>query len=825
MSLNKLQLNIAIGRSRYEKKWKNKTFTWPELVHTLSETRRTAETYAEYMSAPRKKQDEIKDVGGFVGGHLKEGRRKNGYVENRSILTLDIDYAPPSFWQDLKSDMSLAIIPQFACCIYSTHKHSPNKPRLRLILPLAHPVGPEEYEAMARKVAEQIGIDYFDDTTFEPARLMYWPSTARDAEFFFDYLDGPAIDPEAILNLYHDWRDVNEWPESSRAQKKRHKTLDKLQKDPLGKQGLIGVFCRTYTIQAAIETFLPHIYVPGGGENRYTYAKGTTTNGLVVYDDKFAYSHHATDPAGGQLCNAFDLVRLHLYGALDQDAGPETPANKLPSWQAMIDFVANDDNCKVTAGREKLSQAKTDFDVPDQDDADGWLKKLEVDKKGNYVYSIENILIILENDPNLQGIGGLNLMSRRPEVFVELPWPRQSQYWADADQANLKRYLESVYGIDGERKIKDALIILFNKRAYHPVRNYLNELKWDGMPRVETVIIDYLGAEDSAYTRVLTRKCLTAAVARVMEPGIKFDYMVVLTGPTGIGKTMLVQKLAMQWFSNSLPPLNKSGKDLYEALDGVWIMEIGELAAFNKADREAIKNYISKQEDVYRRAYAQFTEFNKRQNIFIGTTNTKEFLDDTTGNRRFWVIPCSGDSNKKVWIDLTQAEVDQIWAEAYEIYKSGENIMELPQDVAKTAQEMQDRHADFNVRDGIIREYLDIPIPTNWEELSAWERKKWYASTEEFKDKSDKAKIQRTRVCAAEIWCEAFQQHIATLTKSASREINELLDRIEGWRRMEYPVKFGPYGNQRGFERITATDNAIDNKTAAKKLFIDWEDL
>ena len=176
--------NLATGRSRKEKKWKNQEISWQELVKNLSETHSTYETCVEYRAMNKDKQDAIKDIGGFVGGALKDGRRLNGNVISRSMLTLDLDFADKDFWDDL------IMLNDFACCVYSTHKHTAEKPRLRLIIPLSRDVSAEEYEAIARRVAGDIGIDQFDDTTFQPARLMYWPSTSQDGVYQFEHQEG-----------------------------------------------------------------------------------------------------------------------------------------------------------------------------------------------------------------------------------------------------------------------------------------------------------------------------------------------------------------------------------------------------------------------------------------------------------------------------------------------------------------------------------------------------------------------------------------------------------------------------------------------------------
>lgn len=205
-----MKLYISTGNSRMEKKWNGQEMEFSVFLERLSHTVRTSETMEQYRKMSKAKQDSIKDVGGFVLGKLKGGRRKKANVLFRSGLTLDMDYAT----EDIAEQIEMFF--DFRCLIYSTHKHTPEKPRLRLIIPLSRTVSPDEYAAVARKVAEDIGMELFDDTTYEPSRLMYWPSTSADGEFFFRDIPGTFLNPDSVLERYADWRDSSSWPVSSR---------------------------------------------------------------------------------------------------------------------------------------------------------------------------------------------------------------------------------------------------------------------------------------------------------------------------------------------------------------------------------------------------------------------------------------------------------------------------------------------------------------------------------------------------------------------------------------------------------------------------------
>lgn len=207
---NDFPIDIATAHSRIAKKWKNKATTWAKLVERCSETKRTTESVSEYAKMSREEQSSIKDVGGFVGGYLSGGTRKTANVMWRSIATLDIDYGTPDLWDEFTLNFD------FAAMLYSTHKHTPENPRYRLVFPLSRQVRPDEYEPLCRMIASKLNIEVFDDTTYQLARLFYYPSTSRDGEYVFEYQDGKACNVDEFLKQYHDYKDVALWPVSSR---------------------------------------------------------------------------------------------------------------------------------------------------------------------------------------------------------------------------------------------------------------------------------------------------------------------------------------------------------------------------------------------------------------------------------------------------------------------------------------------------------------------------------------------------------------------------------------------------------------------------------
>ena len=773
-------MKIAVGNSRMDKKWKNRDISWEDLCQRVSSTIRTTETVEEYRKLKKGAQDNIKDVGGFVGGQLREGRRKNGMVLCRSMLTLDMDYGEPGIWDEID------LLHDFRCCVYSTHKHTPEHPRLRMIIPLARDITEEEYPAVARMAAKEIGIDLFDDTTYEACRLMYWPSTSANGEFFYKTKDGPLLDPDAYLAKYADWRDASTWPVSSRQSEAVRRSITQ-QADPLEKPGIVGAFCRAYTIEEAIETFLSDVYEPSSMNGRYDYIPADSAAGVVVYDEKFAYSHHATDPVCGKLLNAFDLVRLHKFRELDENAGLDTPPGKLPSFKAMSDLVLGDDKVKAVFAEERIAQASAEFSDED------WQNGLELDKSGHVKNTLHNLTLILENDPNLKGVV-FNQLLDGMEIKGEVPWKHPSKFWRDADDAQLISYVDAHYGTFSARNYDIAVTKVADDRAYHPIREFIESLpEWDKIPRVDTLLVDYLGAADTAYVRAVTRKTLCAAISRVLRPGCKFDSMLVLNGPQGVGKSTLIAKLAGEWFSDSLNLGDTKDKTAAEKLQGYWILEIGELAGLKKAEVETLRSFLSRQNDIYRAAFGKRATPHLRQCVFFGTTNAESgYLRDTTGNRRFWPVKTPGSGKKQSW-NLTHEEILQIWAEALVYVRQGEKLYLSPE-MDALAKDEQREAMESDEREGLVREYLDTLLPERWAEMDLFERRNFLTGSD-FGGLQEKGTVKRTNVSNMEIWCECFGKERANLRRTDSNELTGILARL-GWKRAESKVRIPLYGPQ-----------------------------
>ena len=797
--LNDRKITISAGASRRATIWTAQTLLISELWEKLKVPARGTETLAEYMSLKKAQQDELKDIGGFMGGTLNGPRRKANNVTGRDIITLDLDNIPAGGTDDV-----LRRVEALGCgyCVYSTRKHQPAAPRLRILLPMDRTVTADEYEPIARKMGEYIGLEFADPTTFEVSRLMYWPSCCADSQYVYLTADKPLLSADGLLATYADWHDMTTWPALPGQQ--AFTKLAVKQGDPEAKNGVVGAFCRTYDIYRAMDELLPGIYEPVDTmPGRYTYIGGSTTGGAVLYDNgKFLYSHHATDPCSGRLVNAFDLVRLHKYGEKDDTAAANSPTNRLPSYTAMCEFACGLSDVSALISKERYESAVKDFEgitADENEEPENWMVLLEKNAQtGAVKATIDNVRIILEHDPLLKGKFALNEFAGRGEVLGALPWDNREKrrLWDDNDNQGLYWYLERVYKISGNGKVDGALSLHSNAHAFNDVKDYLKGLKgrWDGVPRLDTLFIDYLGAKDTAYNRAVTRKAFTAAVARAMTPGCKYDNMVILAGPQGIGKSTLLDKMSRGWFNDSIRTFE--GKEASELLQGVWLVEVSELDAFRRTDVSRIKQFLSLRADRFRAAYGRNVKELPRTCIFFGTTNTAEYLQDTTGNRRFWPIDTGEQRNtKSVWRDL-DPEIDQLWAEAFVRWQAGEPLY-LSGAIEDAAKEKQEEHREASSREGVVREFMERQVPDDWSKWPLDKRRMFWGGVMMGADSL--RLVPRDRICALEVWCEAFGGSTKEMKNTDTRELNAIMAATPGWRKSAGTLHFGPYGTQRGF--------------------------
>lgn len=671
----------------------------------------------------------------------------------------------------------------------------------------------DEYEPVARKIASFISMEIMDPSTFEPSRLMYWPSCSKDSEFFYKSdVNKPFASVDGILKLYQNWKNPNEWPKIINEPELIKREIAK-QKDPLEKENAIGAFCKVYDIPSAIDSFLPDIYEHGNANDKYTYINGSVANGATVYGNgRWLYSFHATDPASRLLCNSFDLVRIHKFGELDDEVKEGTPSNRLPSFIEMSKFALQDKNVRMEYERQKVEQARKEFNdfeentkttttiqTENKEDIEWRLTKLKRSSSTNMVEkTINNALTILENDTSFKNKLVFDRFSNRFLIKEPLPWGREEeQYpklWSDSDDAELRGYFENYYdGFKNVGIINDALSILKNRNSVNVAREYFESLVWDGVSRLDTLIIDYLGAEDNDYVKQVTRKAFTAVTARaITERPIKFDNMIILTGPQGLGKSTLLNKLAGEWFTDNIVDFNS--KDTLLLLQNCIIAEVPELQGFNKADSNRLKQFLGQKTDKYRAPYERREEEHPRHCVFFGTTNDDEFLRDSTGNRRYWPIQVGENKPKKSVFKDLEGEKDQIWAEAVIRFRTGEPLY-LSGDVQKEAEKEQKARLIIDPWESIIEEYLQRKIPRDWFERSIESQKNYWT----FNAEDEIELIERDRICASEILTVCLN---IEPKRQTSLDRKRVLDIVR--KRLEYSyksnVKFGRgYGQTSGF--------------------------
>jgi len=773
------KITISCGTSAGSGRVTNRNYTWPELLGKLSAPIRTPETVEEYRAMSPKDRGRIKDVGYFIGGASIDGGRSAKSIPLLEFLSLDADKAPVKWLESLmKKD--------YEWIAYTTHSHRESAPRVRVIVPCSRKITQAEHAYIIRVVAAGIGEKWFDPSGFRPTQPMFWPSVSCDGAFLFETSSAGLlkIDPDKIFAKNPDWTDRQTWPilagETLNIGKKAGKS-----EDPTEKKGLVGAFCRAYDIRGALERFLPDAYAAGDDEDRFTYAEGSTVNGAIVYGGGlWLYSHHGSDPIHGRLVNAFDLVRIHKFSGRDVKASPGTPSNRLPSFLAMAELCRGDPEVRREMHKERLAESLSEFqDAPEWDD--NWLEKLTIDKTGHPRPTYLNCVLILENDPRLSGCAGKNLFTGAVDQRGPLPGVAREGdgEWGEAADGFLREFFEREYRIVFPAgTINDALKGYAVKKAYHPVRDWFTGLEWDGVPRAETLFIDYLGAADSRYARAVCRKMLLAAYWRIFEPGTKFDYVVILEGAQGIQKSTFWNVLSK---NRSTELSSFDPKVAGEIVQGVQFVEVAELDGFSRFDQRQLKAFFSKTADRYREAYATRAQSRPRQCIFVGSTNDDEYLSDRTGNRRYWPIRCTRTEDDPIDMEKLRAEVDQIWAEVAILAPEREPLY-LDNSDRVTAEDEQRARLFADEWEGKIDLWLSRPAIIDR-----------YKEGGEFSTDTE----DRNRVCIPEIWAECFGGDIVRIDNKSRRRLADCL-RAVGWK-MTGTRRFGKYGRQKAFEPIT----------------------
>ena len=406
---------------------------------------------------------------------------------------------------------------------------------------------------------------------------------------------------------------------------------------------------------------------------------------------------------------------------------------------------------------------------------------LEQTEKGKVSNAAANYKRVFQLDPLLKGAIRKNLLTERVDIVKPLGWYRDSPTLTDVDIKYLLLYFEENYGLTIEKKIQDAVMVIANENRYHPVRDFLNALQWDGIERIRYCLHRFLGADADDYTCEAMRLFLLGAISRAFRPGCKFEIMLCLVGGQGAGKSSFFRLLAVQddWFSDDLKKLDDD--NVYRKLQGHWIIEMSEMmATANAKSIEEIKSFLSRQKEVYKIPYETHPADRPRQCVFGGTSNALDFLPlDRSGNRRFipvMVYPEQAEVHILEDEAASRAYISQMWAEAMEIYRSGMFKLSFSPAMQRYLKEHQRDFMPEDTKAGMIQAYLD--------------------------------KYTGETVCSKQLYKEALNHTFDEPKQWEIREINEIMNQcITGWNYFSNPRMFAEYGRQKGWEReIPATD-------------------
>ena len=672
-------------------------------------------THEAYTTITKAKQDELKDIGAFIAGELKNGRRRSGCVLARCAAVLDADNLPAGSTEDF-----IRRVEGLGCCylVYSTAKHSPATPRLRVVVPLAQDIPAEQYAPVARLLCKliQLEMTWFDPSTDEAGRIMYYPAHCQDIAPVLYMADKPLLDAAALLAQLQDWRDAVSWPRFPREQAPA-KVAAK-QEDPEGKTGVVGAFCRVYDVPAAMEKFLPGVYVPTTADDRYTFAAGSSWGGATVYEGgKFLFSHHATDPAGGRLVNAFDLVRMHRFADLDDEAKEGTPAGRLPSYTAMTALAREDSAVSDVRAREAFAAATADFkDVETDEEA-----AMELGRCEGKTLSTSIVRLALK----AFGIQAKrNLITGAVEI-TGMPTAYSKEGAANTLPTFLMDNLRSI-GVKGASRtaVMDHLANIFDENRYNPVLDMLGRTVWDGHSRFPE-LLRIISVSSSSLEATLVRKWLIQCVAmanNTIDRREAAEGVLTLQGGQGLGKTLFFRRLSVssEWFAEGVT-LDLKNKDSVISATGAWITELGELDSTLKREQSILKAFLTSPSDRIRAPYAREAETQPRRTSFCATVNPGTFLKDDTGDRRFWVVPVDKIALQTL-IELPDSWFVQLWGEAVTWWVQNPQGFRLTAEERGRLEASNRRYRELLPGEEEIRQAFNFELPMErWGEFSGSE--------------------------------------------------------------------------------------------------------
>lgn len=724
-----------------------------------------------------RKPGKIKAAGNYLFGTLRPTtvehqdqpctalHRRKDAVLSRSMLTLDVDHPEPDF-----ADRVELLFP-YAALMHNTYSSTPDEPRYRLLVPTDRDLAPDEYQVATAALISQLGEGQFDPGTTQPERYMFKPATQNPDWFHYQVIDSDVLVVDELLVDFEEDLSVQPLPAPNRTKR-----------DPFEIAGVIGSFNKAYAEwDLLIEVYdLPYTKV---SDDRYQLvgARSQAGMGPIQGTEGFVYSHHSNDPAFGKTCSAFDLVRLHRFGDLDEGTSSDTPVNKLPSHLKMVELATADH-------RAIAEMVGADFDA----DSNDWRLRFQRGPRTQKILDVmSNWDLIVDNDP-VFNVLCYNEMTKSVEAHADLPWRAvgPERVIATTDRSEYAFHIEREYNFRPNRLMLDGLIDSHaKKRLVHPLREYLENLVWDGIPRVETCLP---GVADSAYNRLVARKSLTAAVARVFKPGCKWDHTLVLYGEEGIGKSWWIDKIARGY---SAPLGNPTQKDTLLTLLRSWIMISDEGHSLRKDESDVQKDFLTRTSDVFRLPYDRETLVHPRHSVIWSTTNDETILRRQEGNRRFLIVHCQ---DRVDFDSMTDEYIDQLWAEAVYLYRAGEQLF-LGDLESSSASAERERFVEEDALGGLIQEYLDTLVPEDWWARSPESRKRWLFDRAAGFEPPGTEQIQKT--CSTQIWVEALAMKIGEHRRSNLLDITNALNRLEGWESLTKQHRLPGYGPQLIFVR------------------------
>ena len=453
--------------------------------------------------------------------------------------------------------------------------------------------------------------------------------------------------------------------------------------------------------------------------------------------------------------------------------------------QALIRQLNTLSECALNLNKlEWFNQVQAEI----QENSD-WKSKLNRNSTDNAIKNnLKNIFLILNNDTQYKDKIEFNELTQM-RTFCRTDWN-------DVIESRLKLYLEQKYDLmTSIESINHICNIIASDHSYHPIKEYLNSVQWDGIHRIKSVFSDFLGATDNIYTQSVAVVTFVGAVARIFQAGVKFDTCTVFVGKQGTGKSKFISKIAVnsEWFTDGVTSFD--GKDFYESIQGKWIIELGEGTAFQKSIKERSKQAIASQQDFYRKPYGRNPEIRKRQCVFLGTTNNYDFLKDETGDRRYYPIDVNiPKATKNIDKDLTSEYIAQLWAEAVHLYKHGQSIYIQDSGVLALAEQEQRKHFDESPLQSDIYNFLEIPITTHWYDASLEARRNHIRAYQNGEQTA--GAYRRDRISVKEIVCELFGYELnQPIERKMSLEIARTLMAL-GWRKNGKKERLNLYGTQ-----------------------------